>query len=418
MEAFPAVFDRTLTVLVLVLAATWVPLCAYLYLTVRLARRHGAIVRHTVEEIRRIETSDVTPEQKVRALALLSASVDRRMVLRVAAALHERTQSVEIFARTATTHHGLDWYAEQASASKVPRANWRRIAALRLLAHQGYSGLVPLLGRAVDDADTEIVGAAITLLSRVPDTKAAEILVEALKNGRYAPSRIATYLDRFPLPIPNLLRPLLQHPDATVRYWAVTLLGRHANVPLIENDMKTLARDQAPLVRRAAVASLARVNAAGAVTVARALLNDDVWYVRAHAARALGEADDPELAGAVAPLLADREWWVRTAAKDALQRMGPEIWPALVPYLDHADAFARNGAAEVLQNIGILDSLIVLEAATARPSASKVEILRKIAAAGGSRLTDALLERVGEHQRSRVRELLTSIGLEPAGVQV
>jgi hypothetical protein len=87
------------------------------------------------------------------------------------------------------------------------------------------------------------------------------------------------------------------------------------------------------------------------------------------------------------------------------------------PYLDHADLFARNGAAEVLQNIGILDSLIVLEAATARPSASKVEMLRKIAAAGGSRMTDALLDRVGEHQRPRVRELLTSIGLEPAGVQ-
>jgi HEAT repeat protein len=417
MEAFPAVLDRTLAVLVLALAATWVPLCAYLYVTVRLARRHGVIVRHTVDEIRRIEASEIKPEQKVRELALLSASIDRTMVLRVAAAVHERTQSVEIFARTATSHHGLDWYAEQASASKVPRANWRRIAALRLLAQQGYSGLVPLLGRAIDDADTEIVGAAITLLSRVPDAKAAEILLDALKNGRYPPSRIATYLDRFPLPVPNLLRPLLQHPDATVRYWAVTLLGRHANVPLIENDLKALARDQAPLVRRAAVASLARLNVAAAVTVARELLKDDVWYVRAHAARALGEADNPELAAEVAPLLADREWWVRTAAKDALQRMGPEVWSALIPYLDHADVFARNGAAEVLQNIGILDSLIVLEAATARPSASKVQMLRKIAAAGGSRMTDALLDRVGEHQRPRVRELLTNIGLEPAGVQ-
>jgi hypothetical protein len=89
----------------------------------------------------------------------------------------------------------------------------------------------------------------------------------------------------------------------------------------------------------------------------------------------------------------------------------------LVPYLDHADTFARNGAAEVLQNIGVLDSLIVLEAATSRPSASKVEMLRKIAAAGGTRMTEALLERVDESVRPRVRTLLASLGLEPTKVR-
>ena len=79
----------------------------------------------------------------------------------------------------------------------------------------------------------------------------------------------------------------------------------------------------------------------------------------------------PDVAEEIAPLLADREWWVRLAAKESLQQMGEEVWSVLVPYLDHEDAFARNGAAEVLQNIGVLDSLIVLEAATSRPSASQ-----------------------------------------------
>jgi hypothetical protein len=71
----------------------------------------------------------------------------------------------------------------------------------------------------------------------------------------------------------------------------------------------------------------------------------------------------------------------------------------------------------VLQNIGVLDSLIVLEAATSRPSASKVEMLRKIAAAGGTRMTEALLERVDESVRPRVRTLLSSLGLEPTKVR-
>ena len=149
------------------------------------------------------------------------------------------------------------------------------------------------------------------------------------------------------------------------------LLARHKTSPGLERDLSALTGDPAPLVRRAAVASLTRLNVAEGVKAATVLLADPVWYVRAHAARAVGAAEDPEYAHLVAPLLADREWWVRTAAKDALQRMGSEVWSSLVPFLDHADEFARNGAAEVLQNVGILDSLIVLEAATVRPSAGE-----------------------------------------------
>ena len=46
----------------------------------------------------------------------------------------------------------------------------------------------------------------------------------------------------------------------------------------------------------------------------------------------------------------------------------------------------RNGAAEVFQNLGVLDSLIVMEAATDNPGATKIDMLRRIAEAGGVRL--------------------------------
>ena len=201
-----------------------------------------------------------------------------------------------------------------------------------------------------------------------------------------------------------------------MRYWGATLVSRH-RVPGSERDIALLTKDPSPLVRKAAVATLAELDGAGAVPAVQPLLADPIWYVRAHAARALAAANATDTADQIAPLLADREWWVRLAARESLQQMGEEVWSVLVPYLDHADAFARNGAAEVLQNIGVLDSLIVLEAATARPSASKVEMLRKIAAAGGTRMTEALLERVDESVRPRVRTLLASLGLEPTEVR-
>jgi HEAT repeat protein len=415
MSPVPFLLNVALPLLVLGLLLLWAGLSAYLFAASRRSREHAAAVAETVECIRRIEQSGERPEDQLRQLATLAGNLDRVTILRSATSLPERSHASEMFARSATAHHTLEWFVQQASASRSPRANWRRISALRLLAHQGYSGIVPLLAQAVHDADSEIVGAAIAILGRLPDLKAADLLINALKAGQYPASRVATYLDQFPIALPAQLRPLLHHADATVRYWGVTLLARHRQMPGLEQELVALTRDAAPLVRRAAIASLARVNVEAAVTAARPMLGDSVWYVRAHAARAIAEAEDPDLAGAVAPLLADREWWVRTAAKDALQRMGSEVWSTLVPYLDHQDEFARNGAAEVLQNVGILDSLIVLEAATARPSQTKLEMLKKIASAGGSRMTEALLDRVEEHTRPRVRDLLASLGLETAG---
>jgi len=250
----------------------------------------------------------------------------------------------------------------------------------------------------------------------VPDDIAATALIDALKESKYAPSRIATYLDHFERGIGGDLRPLLHHPDPNVRYWGATLLSRHP-VEGIDRDLAALSADPVPLVRKAAVASLAQIGGPALADVARRLMSDPTWFVRAHAARALASTSDPDVAELIAPLLADREWWVRLAAKESLQQLGDEVWSVLVPYLDHEDGFARNGAAEVLQNIGVLDSLIVLEAVTARPSTAKLEMLRKIASAGGTRMTAALLERVDARTRPRVRALLETLGLEPAGVE-
>ena len=93
---------------------------------------------------------------------------------------------------------------------------------------------------------------------------------------------------------------------------------------------------------------------------------DPVSYVRAHAIRALGELGRLDQADRISSLLGDGDWWVRLAAREALEMMGSEVWPVLVRCLDHRDKFVRNGAAEVVQNLGVLDSLIVMEAATGR----------------------------------------------------
>ena len=77
---------------------------------------------------------------------------------------------------------------------------------------------------------------------------------------------------------------------------------------------------------------------------------------------------------------------MRTAAKDALRGLGTEAVPALLSVLTHDDAFARNGAAEVLQDVGFVDFL-----ALDNPSSP---LLERIYAAGGERLRHAAVERM------------------------
>jgi HEAT repeat protein len=60
----------------------------------------------------------------------------------------------------------------------------------------------------------------------------------------------------------------------------------------------------------------------------------------------------------VAALLADHDWQVRSAARQGLEAIGPQVEPVLIQALSHADPFARNGAAEVLQNLGLLPALV------------------------------------------------------------
>src|SRR5262249_35234701 len=164
-----------------------------------------------------------------------------------------------------------------------------------------------------------------------------------------------------------------------------------------------------------AVQSLGQIGDTLAGVTALRLLNDPVPFVRASAVRAISKLDREDLAGEIAARLGDRDWWGRFAPKECPEDMGPDIWPVLVRLLDDADRFVRNGAAEVFQNIGVLDSFVVMEAASDEPADRKIDLLRRIVAAGGVRLTDSLIERAGSTLGPRVRHLLSNVGLQHVG---
>lgn len=293
---------------------------------------------------------------------------------------------------------------EAAAGHTSEATKWRRISALRILARSGSATALPLLHAALTDPDEDVVNAAVVTLGGIRKQSAAALLVDALRRG--GGSRVATQLDHFPLEIPHLLVPLLRDWDARARYWAVKLLARYRDMPGLPVEIATLGGDEDPGVRAAVAETLGGIGGPAAVAIALPLLDDPVPFVRAHAARALGAQGRPELAAIVARLLADEDWWVRTGAKQALTTLGPDATDYVLPHLESPDEFARNGAAEVLQNTGAADRLVA--ELIADPSSAEIRrTLQLIVEAGGERFGEAMIAR-SDDRDEHVRTLLTA----------
>jgi HEAT repeat protein len=182
--------------------------------------------------------------------------------------------------------------------------------------------------------------------------------------------------------------PLVDDPDAAVRKAALLTLGSM----LAEGASRVATRrlsDPAPFVRSAAILSLAQVGE-----------------------RSPDRARRQAIASSIVPALADRDWSVRAAAKDALVRLGPTTWREVATQLSSSDAFARNGAAEVLQNLGVLDWTLRGIASGVRPTDEAVDVLRRALREGGVVMADAAALRSKAEPIQGVDELLRTLQLE------
>lgn len=393
----------------------WAALSAYVLAIQR--RRTGA--RTTVSTAIATLAIDEVARQplaaRVARIRPLVAHASRELVMHAVADAETPRAASEALAAYLVERWGLEVLERDAASHRTARGKWRRMTALRILFRVDHARGLSLVGRALDEPDADVASVALALLGESTDPVAAELLIGALKVRRHPRSRIAVHVDHSPQHLGARLRPLLTDPDPLVRRWAATLLGRYGDIDDLERDLACAVDDPDPRVRKAAVQSLGQMGDTVAAATALRVLNDPVPFVRAAAVRAIGKLDRDDLAKDVSVLLGDRDWWVRFAAKECLESMGPNIWPVLVHLLDDRDRVVRNGAAEVFQNLGVLDSFIVMEAATDDPADKKIDLLRRIAAAGGLRLADSLLERAGATLGPRVRQLLTNIGLQHVG---
>ena len=256
---------------------------------------------------------------------------------------------------------------------------WRRVTALQRLERAHHPAVQRLIRSVLADDDPRIAAAAIRTLGDIGDYWAVDLLLDALRRGIGPRSRVAAELERLaPIPGARLL-PLLRDWNPNVRFWGATLLRPYPD--LAESTLINLTWDPDPNVRAAAVETLGTRSGSAVAAALLARVDDGEWFVRVHAARAAGHVLGAEAAPTVTRLLSDERWWVRTAAKDSLRGMGVDAVPSLLSVLNHEDPFARNGAAEVLQDIGFVDFLALDDPHS--------PLLARIYDAGGDRYREA-----------------------------
>jgi HEAT repeat protein len=167
---------------------------------------------------------------------------------------------------------------------------WRRISALRVLSRAGDAQAPDLLRQALFSGHRRLAAAAAALLGEDRTRRSAEILVEGLISDVHRSSRLATAIERNGSPVADLVRPLMKRSDSRLRYWAAYLAARWPNEAGLDDELAALTDDADPLVRKAAIQSLAALHSPRVRDVASRLLDDSIDFVRSHAARALESA--------------------------------------------------------------------------------------------------------------------------------
>jgi hypothetical protein len=119
-----------------------------------------------------------------------------------------------VFAAYQLRRYGIGRLLRDARGHRSTRDKWRRTSALYALCHAAHPDKFVLLAKALEDQDKDVVDAAVTLLGQMQNAEAAELLVDALRQGFGVPTRVAAQLDGFDIDLSASLRLLLKHHSA------------------------------------------------------------------------------------------------------------------------------------------------------------------------------------------------------------
>ena len=279
--------------------------------------------------------------------------------------------------------YDLAGFRERRTRQLRSRRKSRRMEAARRLGRIGDPGSVDALEGLLDDAREEVREAALFALGRIGTRRALEAMLDGLESGgRWSQEKVAEAVEEAGEESRGVLLELLASDNPRHRAFAAEVLG------VVGGEEEALRLEAALAngsvdVRARAAASLGRMGRASFRPALIQALEDPAWEVRAQAARALGRMGAEEDAPLLARALRDPEWWVRNNAAAALRELGAAGECSLVEALWSEDRFARETAAQALEEGGLVERMVMaLEGGDAEEEGHAERVIRRMAEIG------------------------------------
>ena len=280
-----------------------------------------------------------------------------------------------------------------------------RAVIAHLIGEVGRPGDAALLFSGLTDDSPELRRCCALALGRLAPPGASPRIAELLEDDEAQVREAALEaLQRLsgsdPDALAALCAELVHSPLPRKRRDGALLLGA-----LLDGErLSLLAKDEDATVRRAAVASLARVSLPQAVGYLALALSDEEPEVRVAAAQALSERGGPEVLGPLLIALNDADPWVQTASLKGLCSLGdPAALPGVTALLGQARGPVLIAALSTLATVGGEEALAPVRSALKDSDEEVVEAAIGILSGFGGDWIAGRCEELIEHPHWVVR---------------
>ncbi len=290
------------------------------------------------------------------------------------------------------------------------RLKSRRSDAARRLGRIGDPASVNELAELLRDPREEVREAALFALGRMGTREALESMLCTLDKGdRWSQEKVAQAVEEAGVESRQVLIGLLEDENPRRRAFAAEVMGGIGGEEEAARLVEKLGDVEAD-VRARAAASLGRMRHRPARPGLLRALDDPAWEVRAQAVRALGAIGEEEDAACMAKSLRDSEWWVRNSAASALREMGEAGEGPLIRMLWDDDRFAREAAAQALEESSMVERL-VKDLREGERGAQARRIIRRLAEIGSvGTIIQALSDMPDGEEKTMLAGLLSDLG--------
>src|SRR5262249_36993638 len=237
---------------------------------------------------------------------------------------------------------------EIVALARHARNKWRRIEALVCLGYLQTSHALDVLYEGLQAPDEDISYAAVLALGQIKNSQSAALLLGFLSHNPFSGQKIVSLLETFPALIVDEILHVVEHPNAVVRFWAVTLLSKFKPEGCFER-IQSLTADASPDVRAAACECLGNLGRREAEAVLLQRLRDEVWFVRMQAVRALAKVTGTQHMTAFLELLAqDDSSYVKASIKEIIWHDIDQAVTVLEQYLRQDNDLTKKYCVDAL----------------------------------------------------------------------